>query len=428
MSPGRVGPTTCRWPWRTSRRQSDVRAVVRPVRLQLALRRSGRGGPASAAWRSSPAARAGGGWGRRPQRLGGLYLRYLLGRRRPSGGPVWGPSSCAASRIAGVARRLPGGLGGHLQLPGPPVLREARVPPVWRTGRPPGGASGTTSSGSSWAPRAGDRVTDREQRLVFGEDAELYDKARPTYPPAVIDAVVAMAGPALGSVPWPCGGGGRRDRQGHGGGGRAGARDDRGGTRPGHGGGAPAQRRRLPRCPGRVERLRGRGSPGRGPYDLVYCAQAWHWVDPAVRYARAAASAPRRGRPGALLAPHPLGRRRPVARTSWTSSTAASPRELHAREPGFPGHRRPAPGRRDTGRRCRPVVRRPAHDGRAVARLVRHRRLHRPAAHAVGPSSGRPGHPRRPRAGRRRGGGGPRRAHRDPLRHLAVHRSAVRQR
>lgn len=32
------------------------------------------------------------------------------------------------------------------------------------------------------------------QRLAFGRVAELYDRARPSYPPAVIDAVVEFAG------------------------------------------------------------------------------------------------------------------------------------------------------------------------------------------------------------------------------------------
>jgi SAM-dependent methyltransferase len=34
----------------------------------------------------------------------------------------------------------------------------------------------------------------RERRLVFGEVAELYDRHRPTYPPALIDDLVALAG------------------------------------------------------------------------------------------------------------------------------------------------------------------------------------------------------------------------------------------
>ncbi len=34
----------------------------------------------------------------------------------------------------------------------------------------------------------------REQRLVFGEDAELYDKARAGYPESLVDDVLAFVG------------------------------------------------------------------------------------------------------------------------------------------------------------------------------------------------------------------------------------------
>lgn len=40
------------------------------------------------------------------------------------------------------------------------------------------------------------RRMDREQRLVYGEDAQLYDRARPTYPSALIDDVVGLLGRA----------------------------------------------------------------------------------------------------------------------------------------------------------------------------------------------------------------------------------------
>src|SRR6266516_5867243 len=35
--------------------------------------------------------------------------------------------------------------------------------------------------------------TPREQRLVFGEVAETYDRARPGYPPALVDDVISFA-------------------------------------------------------------------------------------------------------------------------------------------------------------------------------------------------------------------------------------------
>jgi hypothetical protein len=34
----------------------------------------------------------------------------------------------------------------------------------------------------------------RPQRLVFGEDAELYDRVRPSYPDELIDDVVRLVG------------------------------------------------------------------------------------------------------------------------------------------------------------------------------------------------------------------------------------------
>jgi hypothetical protein len=37
-------------------------------------------------------------------------------------------------------------------------------------------------------------VMTRPQRLVFGEDAELYDRVRPSYPDELIDDVVRLVG------------------------------------------------------------------------------------------------------------------------------------------------------------------------------------------------------------------------------------------
>jgi SAM-dependent methyltransferase len=45
----------------------------------------------------------------------------------------------------------------------------------------------------------------REQRLVFGEVAELYDSARPSYPAELIDDVVAMVGSHARAVDAGCG-------------------------------------------------------------------------------------------------------------------------------------------------------------------------------------------------------------------------------
>ena len=45
----------------------------------------------------------------------------------------------------------------------------------------------------------------REQRLVFGEDPELYDRARPTYPAALVDDVVELAGASARALDIGCG-------------------------------------------------------------------------------------------------------------------------------------------------------------------------------------------------------------------------------
>ena len=45
----------------------------------------------------------------------------------------------------------------------------------------------------------------RRQRLVFGEDAELYDRARPPYPAQLVDDLTALAGPPGAAVDIGCG-------------------------------------------------------------------------------------------------------------------------------------------------------------------------------------------------------------------------------
>jgi trans-aconitate methyltransferase len=45
----------------------------------------------------------------------------------------------------------------------------------------------------------------REQRLVFGEDPDLYDLARPSYPAALLDDLVTMVGPSARALDVGCG-------------------------------------------------------------------------------------------------------------------------------------------------------------------------------------------------------------------------------
>jgi len=125
----------------------------------------------------------------------------------------------------------------------------------------------------------------REQRLVFGEVAELYDRARAGYPAALVDDVLGFAqgdGPGL------------RALEGGAGTGKAtaafGARGlDILALEP-----SPAMaevaRRNCRAFPGvRVTEASFEDWPGPpGGFGLVYSASAWHWVDPAVRNRKAA--------------------------------------------------------------------------------------------------------------------------------------------
>ena len=135
---------------------------------------------------------------------------------------------------------------------------------------------------------------ERERRLVFGEDAERYDRARPSYPSALVDDLVAWVGPGAKVVDVGCGTAKAAvllARQGLSG----------VGVEP-HPSMAAVARRNLRRQPGwRVDVADFETwDPGSDdvPVDLVTCAQAWHWVDPEVGWDRAVTVL----RPGGWLA------------------------------------------------------------------------------------------------------------------------------
>lgn len=115
---------------------------------------------------------------------------------------------------------------------------------------------------------------------MFGEDADLYDRARPTYPAAVIDEVVTRAG----------GAGARAVDAGAGTGKAATLLAERGVTgvaiEP-HPAMAEVARRNLARFPRWRVDVSGfedwRQSRGEAPLDLVTSAQAWHWLRPGRR-------------------------------------------------------------------------------------------------------------------------------------------------
>lgn len=123
----------------------------------------------------------------------------------------------------------------------------------------------------------------REQRLVFGEDADLYDQARPTYPASLIDEVAGMTGLSGRVLDIGCGTGKATVLLAGRGLSGVGVEAD------------PAMAKVAQR------NLAGRPDwhiyvsdfetwqppDGTALFDLACSAQAWHWLDPAVRFRKA---------------------------------------------------------------------------------------------------------------------------------------------
>jgi SAM-dependent methyltransferase len=132
------------------------------------------------------------------------------------------------------------------------------------------------------------------RRLVFGDVAELYDRSRPSYPEALVDDLIALSGV----------GEGRRALEVGAGTGKAtvlfAARGvDVLAIEPSPGMAAVATRN----CADFdgveiVEADFERWDPAGERFGLLYSAQAWHWIDPELRYRRARAALA----PGAVLA------------------------------------------------------------------------------------------------------------------------------
>jgi SAM-dependent methyltransferase len=118
-----------------------------------------------------------------------------------------------------------------------------------------------------------------EQRLAFGRVAELYDRARPSYPAAAIDALLEYGGLAPGSRIADVGAGTGKATE------LLAARGlDVTAIEPSAEMAALA-RVKLARWPGVtiVESAFEAWEP-RGRFDALVSVQAWHWLDPAARY------------------------------------------------------------------------------------------------------------------------------------------------
>lgn len=123
----------------------------------------------------------------------------------------------------------------------------------------------------------------RERRLVFGEVAEQYDRARPSYPDAVFADALAFAGHADGERALDVGAGTGKATAGLV---AAGARVVA--LEPSAEMAAVARRNaagdeRVVVVEAEFEQWPGDGDS----FAVVFSAQAWHWVDPATRLARA---------------------------------------------------------------------------------------------------------------------------------------------
>jgi SAM-dependent methyltransferase len=123
----------------------------------------------------------------------------------------------------------------------------------------------------------------REQRLVFGEDPDLYDRARPGYPEALLDDVVGMAGPSARVLDIGCGTGKATVL--------LAARGLSGACVEADPAMADVARRNLVAYPNwhiYVNDFETWHPPeGEGHFDLACSAQAWHWLDPAIRLHKA---------------------------------------------------------------------------------------------------------------------------------------------
>ena len=122
---------------------------------------------------------------------------------------------------------------------------------------------------------------EREQRLVFGEVADAYQRARPTYPSELFDAIVALTGVVPGDAVFESGAGTGKATEGFV---ARGLRVTAAEPSPGM---AAVLRSRFP---GVIVHESGFEDCAleNGAYALVAAAQSWHWVDPVIGAHKAA--------------------------------------------------------------------------------------------------------------------------------------------
>jgi SAM-dependent methyltransferase len=134
----------------------------------------------------------------------------------------------------------------------------------------------------------------REQRLVFGEDAALYDRARPSYPETLIHDLVELVGTGAWVADVGCGTGKATVLLA-----AAGLRGVGVEAHPAMGAIAADHLRSNPDWRVDIAPFETwTPNPEDLPLDLMTSAQAWHWIDPAVRFHKAHALL----RPGGWLA------------------------------------------------------------------------------------------------------------------------------
>jgi SAM-dependent methyltransferase len=172
----------------------------------------------------------------------------------------------------------------------------------------------------------------RQQRFVFGEAAELYDQARPGYGAAIVDDVLDFAGVDAERL--------RALEVGAGTGKATVAFATREvgilALEPDPAMAAVAARNCAPFPRVSIERATfEEWRVQLAAFDLLFAAQAWHWVDPSVRYIKAAQALRASGTLALIW--HRVRWRGERLRDELEALYRRVAPELYARDPGFPG-------------------------------------------------------------------------------------------